>query len=189
MIKRNSLLSAFALMAAVAIPAWSSFADDIKAVVHDVRGNPITDVRTNCVRTSWETASDECGAAPMAPHTRLASVYFEFNKSTLTPEATATLNELLATLRHKHIGAVTIAGYADAVGSNSYNLRLSEKRARAVQHYLKVHGFEHSNTDVRALGDGQARTVSECKGLKDGKLHACMQEDRRVDIELSLLGQ
>jgi outer membrane protein OmpA-like peptidoglycan-associated protein len=183
--KRNSLLSALALMAVAAIPAWSS-ADDIKAVVHDVRGNPVTDIRTNCVRTSWESASDECSAAPVQPHTRLASVYFEFNKAILTKKGTATLNELLATLKHKHIAAVTIAGYADAVGSNSYNLRLSEKRARAVQHYLKMHGFEHSNTDVRALGDGQAKKASECKGLKDGKMHACMQEDRRVDIEVAV---
>ncbi len=190
MTKRNSLLSAFALLAAVAIPAWSSFADDIKAVVHDVRGNPVTDVRTNCVRTDWETPSDECGAAPAPkPHTRLASVYFEFNKATLTAQGTATLNELLATLKHKHIEAVTIAGYADKIGSPSYNLRLSEKRARTVQHYLKTHGFQHANTDVRALGESEARTVAECKGLKDGKLHACMQEDRRVDIELSVLSQ
>lgn len=186
MTKRNSLLSACALLATVAISAWS-YAEDIKDVVHDVRGNPVMDVRGNCVRTDWESNRDECGAAPVVKaHTRLASVYFDFNKATLTEQGTATLNELLATLKHRHIDAVTIAGYADHVGTPSYNLRLSEKRARAVQHYLKAHGFQHANTDIRALGETQTKTTEECKGLKDGKLHACMQEDRRVDIEVAV---
>jgi len=188
MTKRASFLPAFALAVAMAVPMWVS-ADEIKAVVHDVRNNPVVDARHNCVRTEWEVPQDECGAPAPQPHQRLASVYFEFNKSVLTAEARETLDELLATIRHKHIEAVTIAGYADAIGSNSYNLRLSEKRARAVQAYLREHGFHHANTDVRALGEGMARTTEECKGLKDGKLHACMQEDRRVDIELSVLSE
>ncbi len=182
MTKRISLLSALALMAAVAVPVLSSAEEAFKAVVHDTRGNAVTDARGNCVRTEWETASEECGV--MKNHTRLASVYFDFNKSTLNKKARATLNQLLATLKDKKIHAVTIAGYADAIGSDTYNLRLSEKRAHAVQHYLKAHGFSHANTDIRALGKSTAE--AKCKGLKDGKLHACMQEDRRVDIELSV---
>jgi len=183
MTKRISLLSAFALMAAVAIPTLSA-ADDFKAVVHDARGNPVTDARGNCVRTQWETPTEECGVIAKA-HTKLASVYFDFNKSTLTKKGRVTLNQLLATLKDKRIEAVTIAGYADAIGSDSYNVRLSEKRAHAVQQYLKAHGFSHADTDIRALGKSEA--TAKCKGLKDGKLHACMQEDRRVDIELSVI--
>ena len=187
MTKRNSLFSALALLAAVAMPAFSASAEDLKAVVHDVRGNPVKDVRNNCVRTDWETPSDECGGAVrIAAHTRLASVYFDFNKSVLTPKSVATLDELLSTLHNKHIEAVTIAGYADTIGSNSYNQRLSEKRARTVQHYLRTHGFQNANTDVRALGKTRTRTAEECQGLKGEQLHACMQEDRRVDIELSV---
>jgi OOP family OmpA-OmpF porin len=193
--KRISLLSALAVVAAVCVPALSSAEDgsDYRDVVHDVRGNAVKDVRGNCVRTDWEGSSDECGAQP-APavveeqtHTHLASVYFEFNKATLTAEGRQTLDELLTTLRDKKIQAVTIAGYADAIGSSSYNLRLSEKRAHAVQHYLRIHAFHHANTTVRALGKSDAMDISKCKGLKDGKLHACMQSDRRVDIELSVV--
>jgi outer membrane protein OmpA-like peptidoglycan-associated protein len=184
MTKRISLLSAMALTVATLLPAISS-AEDYRAVVHDVRGNAVKDVRGNCVRTKWETPSEECGYAKA--HEKLASVYFDFNKSVLTPKAKATLKALLATLKDKHIEAVTIAGYADAIGSDSYNLRLSEKRARAVQKFLRMHGFTHSNTDVRALGKSTAE--AKCKGLKDGKLHACMQEDRRVDVEISAVSK
>lgn len=188
MTKRNSLFPALALLVAFAVPMWAS-AEDFKAVVHDARGNTVNDARANCVRTEWETPSDECGAPVMHAHTRLATVYFDFNKSVLTPKAKATLNELLATLKHKHIEAVVIAGYADVIGTESYNKTLSAKRAHAVQAYLKAHGFSHSNTDIRAMGESHARTLKECKGLKDGKLHACMQEDRRVDIEVAAISK
>lgn len=183
MAKRLSIISAFALATAFAVPAFAAPAEGYKAVVHDARGNPVKDARGNCVNTQWPTANDECGG--VAAQTKLASVYFDFNKYTLTRKSRVTLNHLLSTLRDKKIEAVTIAGYADAIGSDSYNLRLSQKRAHEVQHYLRAHGFKHANTTVRALGKSAAQ--AKCKGEKDGKLHACMQEDRRVDIELSVV--
>ncbi len=183
--KRISLFSAIALMTAAAMPVFSSASQDIRAVVYDARGNPVMDARGNCVNTKWESNTNECNQARPRAHDKLASVYFDFNSSKLTTKGKATLDKLLKTIRSKKIEAVTIAGYADAVGSDSYNLRLSEKRAQTVQKYLKSKGFRHSNTDMRALGKSAA--AAKCKGLKSTKLHACMQEDRRVDIELSVV--
>ena len=186
MTKRISLISALALLAAASAPMFVSANENIKAIVHDVRGNVLLDERGNCVNTKWHSNSAECGQTVKAEQARdkLASVYFDFNSYKLTPKGKATLNKLLKTLRNKKIEAVTIAGYADAVGSDSYNLRLSEKRAKAVQAYLKAHGFRHTNTDMRALGKSAASAA--CAGMKTEKLRACMQEDRRVDIELSV---
>jgi OOP family OmpA-OmpF porin len=146
-------------------------------------------MRGNCVRTMYGQKDEECGGvveavAPKA-HTVLDSVYFEFNSSRLTKKGETTLNKLLARLRHEKIEAVTIAGYADAIGSDSYNLKLSQKRANAVKKYLNSHGFKHADTDVRALGKKDAD--ASCKGVKGKKLHDCMQQDRRVDIELSVV--
>lgn len=183
--KHISVISAIALLAAAAMPALSSANENYRAVVHDVRGNAVMDARGNCVNTKWESNSDECNqGAKVKAHDKLASVYFEFNSSKLTKKGKASLDKLLKVIKNKKIEAVTIAGYADAVGSDSYNLRLSEKRAQAVQKYLKAKGFHHTNTDIRALGKSAAS--AKCKGLKAAKLHACMQEDRRVDIELSV---
>ena len=182
--KRLSILSVLAALAVFTVPAIAS-AQAPKSVVHDARGNAVKDARGNCVRTDIDADSEECGAvaALEKAHTKLASVYFDFNKATLTKKSRATLDKLLAHLRNKKIESVTIAGYADAVGSDSYNVTLSAKRAATVQAYLKVHGFKNSNTTVRALGKSAAN--ASCKKLNDGKLHQCMQEDRRVDIELN----
>lgn len=190
MAKPISLIAAFCMLAVSAIPAFS-LAETPNAIVHDARSNPIKDIRGNCVRTLYGNQDEECGIAPVIPvpvaqkeHTRLASVYFDFNKADLNKRARITLDRLLADLRDKKINAVTIAGYADAIGSDSYNLQLSKKRAEAVKGYLNRHGFAHTDTDLRALGKRDAD--KSCKGKKDGSLHACMQEDRRVDIELSV---
>jgi outer membrane protein OmpA-like peptidoglycan-associated protein len=183
--KRIYLFSAIALITAAAMPVFSTANQNVKAVVHDARGNAVMDARGNCVTTKWHTNRDECNQAKPKAQDKLASVYFDFNSSTLTAKGKATLDKLLKTIRSKKIEAVTIAGYADAVGSDSYNLRLSEKRALTVQKYLKSKGFRHSNTDMRALGKSAA--TAKCKGLKVAALRACMQEDRRVDIELSIV--
>lgn len=189
MTKRISLLSAVAFAAAVAVPALS-FAQTPYAIVHDARNNPVRDDNGNCVRTLYGAHTNECGGqpAPVAEkaHTRLASVYFDFNKADLNKKAKSTLDKLLVTLHNKKIEAVTIDGYADAVGSESYNMQLSKKRAEAVKKYLNDHGFHHAGTEMHGRGEGDS-TASSCKGKKDGALHACMQEDRRVDIELSVL--
>jgi outer membrane protein OmpA-like peptidoglycan-associated protein len=183
--KRITFLSAIALISAAAMPVFAHSSFDNRDIVRDVRGNAVMDVRGNCVRTKWTDGSDDCGQVRQKAHDKLASVYFDFNSSKLTKKGIATLDNLLKVIRSKKIQAVTIAGYADAVGSDSYNLRLSEKRAVAVKKYLSGKGFKHANTDIRALGKSAAS--AKCKGLKAAKLHACMQEDRRVDIELSVV--
>lgn len=180
---KRIVISAIAIVAAAVIPAIA-FSQIPSAIVHDARGNQVKDNAGDCVRTLYGVKDEDCGAAPQVGK-KLASVYFEFNKSTLTKKGENTLNHLLATLKHDKIEAVMIAGYADSVGSDSYNLELSKKRAETVKHYLNAHGFKHTDTTLRAFGKEHAKAA--CKGLKDGKLHACMQEDRRVDIELSVI--
>jgi len=186
--KRISLLSAVALLAAFSAPV---FANEATAIVHDIHNNPIKDVRGNCVRTLYGVKDEECGVIAAVPakmekktHTKLATVYFDFNKSELNKKARTTLDNLLVDLRNKKINSVVLAGYADEVGSDSYNVQLSKKRAESVKKYLGQHGFKNTETDLRALG--KVAADASCKGKKAAALRACMQDDRRVDIELSV---
>ncbi|MEI7668588.1 MAG: OmpA family protein, partial [Pseudomonadota bacterium] len=183
--KKISLISAIALMAAFAAPSLVS-ATEATAIVHDARNNQIKDSRGNCVRTIYGVKDEQCGGEVKVQkaHTKLASVYFDFNKSELNKKARVALDQLLVNLKNKKIGSVIIAGYADEIGSNSYNLQLSKKRAQSVKKYLNQRGFKNTDVDLRALGETKAD--SNCKGKTDGKLHACMQEERRVDIELNV---
>jgi outer membrane protein OmpA-like peptidoglycan-associated protein len=153
--------------------------------VKDARGNLVTDSSGGCVRTMWiSDSSADC--APAA--NRVRSVYFEFNRSSLTHEARTTLDEIVAYLKDpaNKVRSINIVGYADTIGRNSYNQRLSEKRARRVQRYIGMKGFDKPNTlEVRGLGEDHA-SENKCEELTGRKKIECLWEERRVDIELNM---
>ncbi len=172
-------ISMIAMIAALALP-MAVQAGDFQDVVKDIRGNVVVDTDGDCVLTKWTSDSNECGQ--MA---KVHSVYFNFNRSNLTEKARSTLDEIAAHVMDPASGikGVNVIGYADEIGSDSYNIRLSEKRAKNVQKYLEKKGVENTKLmDVRALGESSS--VTECQGLKGRKLIDCLWEDRRVDVEL-----
>jgi OmpA-OmpF porin, OOP family len=61
---------------------------------------------------------------------------------------------------------VTIEGHTDSIGSESYNQRLSERRALAVKHYLVSRGVAGDRLDT--VGYGESRPVAPNK-TPDGK--------------------
>ena len=63
-------------------------------------------------------------------------VHFDFDKSTLKPEAQTILKRNIQLLKDNPKAKVRIAGYTSASGTEAYNQKLSERRANAVQVYL-----------------------------------------------------
>ena len=68
-------------------------------------------------------------------------VHFDFDKSTLKPEAQARLKRDIQLLKDNPNAKVRIAGYTSAAGTMAYNQALSERRANAVQAYLINEGL------------------------------------------------
>jgi outer membrane protein OmpA-like peptidoglycan-associated protein len=68
-------------------------------------------------------------------------VHFDFDKSTLKPEAKAILKRNVQMLKDNPKARVRIAGYTSASGTPDYNMSLSERRANAVQEYLIDEGI------------------------------------------------
>jgi outer membrane protein OmpA-like peptidoglycan-associated protein len=68
-------------------------------------------------------------------------VHFDFDKSTLKPEAQAILKRNIQLLKDNPKAKVRIAGYTSASGTIAYNQSLSERRANAVQAYLISEGI------------------------------------------------
>jgi OOP family OmpA-OmpF porin len=66
----------------------------------------------------------------------LEDVHFDFDRSTLKPEAQAILKRNVQLLKENPKAQIRIAGYTSASGTEAYNQKLSERRARAVQEYL-----------------------------------------------------
>ena len=68
-------------------------------------------------------------------------VHFDFDKSTLKPEARTILKRDIQILKDNPKAKIRIAGYTSAAGTNAYNQALSERRALAVQEYLVSEGI------------------------------------------------
>jgi outer membrane protein OmpA-like peptidoglycan-associated protein len=68
-------------------------------------------------------------------------IHFDFDKSTLTKEAQAILKRDIKVLKNNPRTNVRLAGYTSASGTDEYNQKLSERRAKAVEDYLISEGI------------------------------------------------
>ena len=137
-------------------------------------------------------------AAPMpyvapAP-VRLAKVsfsadsLFDFDRSEIKPAGKQALDKFAADLRGLNYDVVKVTGHTDRIGSHDYNMRLSTRRAEAVSAYLVQSAAVPSNK-ISSQGVDGANPVTrpeDCKGSKPTPaLIACLQPDRRVEVEVT----
>jgi peptidoglycan-associated lipoprotein len=80
------------------------------------------------------------------------TVYFEYDKSTLRPEALQTLAGVAAWIRQHPDLQIMIAGHADERGTREYNLALGGMRATAVKNYLVSLGIPAQHLDTVSYG-------------------------------------
>jgi outer membrane protein OmpA-like peptidoglycan-associated protein len=82
----------------------------------------------------------------------LRGIHFDFNKSRIRPGDAAVLDEDAATIKSNPNVAINVNGYCDAIGSEEYNLRLSDRRADAVVDYLVKQGIPSSQLIPNGYG-------------------------------------
>lgn len=81
---------------------------------------------------------------------------------------------------------IVVTGYTDRLGSDGYNLKLSQKRAEVVADHLKSMGIAAA---IEQRGLGKADEVQPCAGIKgQKKLVNCLAPNRRVVIDVHGLG-
>ena len=108
----------------------------------------------------------------------LKGVNFDFDKSTLRPDAVAILNEAVEILKRYPDLRVEVAGHTDECGTDDYNQGLSERRARAVYDYLTSNGIDAGRL-AGPNGYGESRPL---ENLGDA-LPGCKSEtNRRTEL-------
>ena len=196
---RHVLLATVSILSMAA--ASSAFAAMAEDAAYSKTDRPIYDSQGNCVRTQWNGVTDPCAPAaapapaprpvvvqpaPAIPQVSLEqrTVYFDFNSAKLTGEGMAKLDQLATVINQSTaISEVSIHGYTDQIGSNSYNDALAQKRAHAVKGYLDSKArLKSIEGDIRGLG--KAESDGHCKLIKKRTAQiACMSTQRRVEVE------
>ncbi|HEY0342662.1 MAG TPA: OmpA family protein [Steroidobacteraceae bacterium] len=104
-------------------------------VIPDSDGDGVPDNIDRCPNTPHGVAVDEFGC-PRKGSIVLEGVTFETNSAILTADSRAPLNQVADGLvKHRRL-KVELQGYTDSVGTDKYNLILSDKRANSVREYL-----------------------------------------------------
>ncbi len=87
-------------------------------------------------------------------------IYYDFDKSYIRDDAEGPLDTLYQILLENPRYIVEIGSHTDARGSNRYNDRLSQRRAKAVVNWLVKKGIKRSN--LRHEGYGENSPTNEC---------------------------
>lgn len=116
-----------------------------------------------------------------------ADSLFGFDSSVVNARGKTALDQLAADLRGVQYDAIQVTGHTDRLGSPAYNETLSTRRASAVTDYLVSLGGI-ARAKVTASGAGETAPVTkaeDCRGTAPtAALIACLQPDRRVEIEV-----
>lgn len=114
-----------------------------------------------------------------------ADTLFDFDQSTLRPEGKEALDTFVVGLKDISPEVISAVGHTDRFGSDAYNKRLSDQRAATVKAYLVSKGIDANRVATEGRGETQPVTkTGDCRGAKSAKVIACLQPDRRVDVEV-----
>ncbi|MBF0166738.1 MAG: OmpA family protein [Alphaproteobacteria bacterium] len=113
-------------------------------------------------------------AKPKEPKNFL--VFFDFDKSEITPEAMKIIEQAVAYAKAGNMTRVELTGHADRSGSNKYNLALSMRRAKAVEAAMVKLGIAQNAIGVAGKGEEQP-LVPTPDGVRE-------PQNRRVEILL-----
>jgi len=129
-------------------------------------GADTLDIRSANQRRDALAAAILSGNIP--PEAILTTVYFEFDKYTVSASERAKIDAVAGRVKATDI---IIAGYTDHFGTEEYNLGLSDRRAQSVRDYLVKLGANQSKSEIMALGSQHAdkNAAGRQSGAKDRK--------------------
>jgi OOP family OmpA-OmpF porin len=203
----NVLKSSLIVAAIAAGYAHAQISDNRDGYLTSGAQEPVRSAYGDCWRTGYwteERASRECDPqlavketpkAPAMPAPEVpqrasysAEVLFEFERAELGAEG----RKLLDDLAHKLVAIdpekVTATAHADRIGRAEYNERLSARRAEAIRVYLVEKGVPEKLLHFESKGAREPVSACETMGPEtkhNAKLVACLQPDRRVEIEVA----
>ncbi|OIQ77242.1 outer membrane protein A precursor [mine drainage metagenome] len=117
-----------------------------------------------------------------------ADSLFDFDNAAVKPAGRMELDKLANDLHGVDFDVINVTGHTDRLGSHAYNQKLSTRRAEAVNAYLvQSGGIAADKINAKGVdGSDPVTKPGDCVGSKaTPALIACLQPDRRVDIEVT----
>ncbi len=132
----------------------------------------------------------------------IENIFYDFDKATLRPESAEALDKLVNLLNENPNVTIELSAHTDNRGSDTYNERLSQRRAESVVNYLIEHGIAADRLTPKGYGESKPKTIKRkltekydwlkagdvlteefINGLKDEeKQEICHQLNRRTEF-------
>ena len=106
----------------------------------------------------------------------LENIYFEAKKYMLLDESKVELNALVKLVKDNPQLKIRVEGHTDNVGDNTYNLTLSQKRAKSVVDYLIYNGVNKTQVSFKGYGEIKPRDTND---TEQGRA-----QNRRIEIKI-----
>jgi outer membrane protein OmpA-like peptidoglycan-associated protein len=165
-----------ALVHAKALDVTPAKVLDVSPKVLDIAG----------VSLGIESVLKDLGAKVTAQEIRIelsADVLFDFDKYTLKPEASESLQKVGQVVAQYPNSNVLVEGYTDGKGTHPYNVKLSENRAATVQKWL-VDNATVQPSRITTRGWGEAKPVEPNMKPDGSDNPEGRQKNRRVEITI-----
>ena len=120
----------------------------------DGDGDGVCDADDKCPNTPAGDKVDKFGCSLVSRLT----VYFDFDSAELRPESIAELERVVRFMNDIPSSTALVEGHTDSIGTEEYNLALSDRRAKAVYDYLTSRGVDPAR--LRSVGLGEANPVA-----------------------------
>ena len=134
----------------------------------DSDGDGVVDGKDKCPGTPAGTKVDSVGC----PLEQTLKLLFDFDSAELRPESITELERVVTFMSDVPFAKSMIEGHTDSKGSDAYNLKLSDRRAKAVFDYLTSRGVDPAR--LSSVGKGESAPIAD-NATEEGR-----QENRRV---------
>lgn len=148
---------------------------EVPTGLSDSDGDGVVDEKDQCPDTPPNTRVDGVGC-PLDKVIALRGVTFEFDKTRLRPDSVTILDWATEILKKYPEMEVEIAGHTDSIGRDSYNQKLSEGRAQAVEEYFINQGIPDSQMTPKGYGESEPIDTND---TAEGR-----ERNRRVELRI-----
>ena len=134
----------------------------------DADNDGVCDAADKCAGTAAGMKVDSVGC----PLEQTLKLLFDFDSAELRPESITELERVVKFMGDVPFAKTMIEGHTDSVGADDYNMKLSDRRAKAVFDYLSSRGVDPAR--MSSVGKGETAPIA------DNKTDEGRQENRRV---------
>ena len=144
---------------------------DANGRVVDSDGDGVPDGIDRCADSPPSLPVDEKGCPKVEPEQFTVQVFFDVNRAGVKLEFFDELDRVVLLMQETSGVVLEIKGYTDQAGNKSSNIKLSDRRARAVRDYLIRKGVDSNRLEVTGAGEFP---VEPERGVIDRAMQRCV---------------